>query len=206
MTFILGLTGGIGSGKSAASQWFENQGIHVVDADIVAREIVQKGQPALDQIQQSFGDWVLLDNGELNRAALREHIFKDPTARQSLEAITHPAIRSSIIQQLNAAQSPYSILVSPLLFETNQHQLTHHNLLIDASEDLQIMRAAERDGQSVEQIQKIIAAQMPRSEKHKFADDIVLNDGQLVHLYDKLEPLHQHYLQKAQQYQKSAQP
>ncbi|MEG0605467.1 MAG: dephospho-CoA kinase, partial [Acinetobacter sp.] len=157
MTFILGLTGGIGSGKSAASQWFETQGIQVVDADIVAREIVEKGQPALTQIKDTFGDWVLLENGELNRRALREHIFKEPNARQQLEQITHPAIRSAIIQQLANATSPYVILVSPLLFETNQHQLTHHTLLIDANENLQIRRASQRDGQTIDQIQKIIA-------------------------------------------------
>lgn len=198
MTFILGLTGGIGSGKSAASQWFETQGITVVDADIVAREIVEKGQPALEQIKQSFGDWVLLENGELDRRALREHIFKEPQARHQLEQITHPAIRQSIIQQLQAATSPYVILVSPLLFETNQHQLTQRTLLIDASEDLQILRASQRDGQSIEQIQKIIAAQMPRAEKLKIADDVILNDGHIEHLYRKLEPLHQQYLAKAQ--------
>ena len=198
MTFILGLTGGIGSGKSAASQWFETQGITVVDADIVAREIVEKGQPALEQIKQSFGDWVLLENGELDRRALREHIFKEPQARHQLEQITHPAIRQSIIQQLQAATSPYVILVSPLLFETNQHQLTQRTLLIDASEDLQILRASQRDGQSIEQIQKIIAAQMPRAEKLKIADDVILNDGHIEHLYRKLEPLHQQYLAQAQ--------
>ena len=198
MTFILGLTGGIGSGKSAASQWFETQGINVVDADIVAREIVEKGQPALEQIKQSFGDWVLLENGELDRRALREHIFKEPQARHQLEQITHPAIRQSIIQQLQAATSPYVILVSPLLFETNQHQLTRRTLLIDASEDLQILRASQRDGQSIEQIQKIIAAQMPRAEKLKIADDVILNDGHIEHLYRKLEPLHQQYLAQAQ--------
>ena len=198
MTFILGLTGGIGSGKSAASQWFETQGITVVDADIVAREIVENGQPALEQIKQSFGDWVLLENGELDRRALREHIFKEPQARHQLEQITHPAIRQSIIQQLQAATSPYVILVSPLLFETNQHQLTRRTLLIDASEDLQILRASQRDGQSIEQIQKIIAAQMPRAEKLKIADDVILNDGHIEHLYRKLEPLHQQYLAQAQ--------
>lgn len=198
MTFILGLTGGIGSGKSAASQWFETQGITVVDADIVAREIVEKGQPALEQIKQSFGDWVLLENGELDRRTLREHIFKEPQARHQLEQITHPAIRQSIIQQLQAATSPYVILVSPLLFETNQHQLTRRTLLIDASEDLQILRASQRDGQSIEQIQKIIAAQMPRAEKLKIADDVILNDGHIEHLYRKLEPLHQQYLAQAQ--------
>ena len=149
MRFVLGLTGGIGSGKSAASAWFEAQGIVVIDADVVAREVVEKGQPALQQIQQHFGDWVLLENGELDRRALREHIFKEPSARQALEKITHPAIRESIIRQLDAADSPYVVLVSPLLFETNQHQLTRHTLLLDATEALQIHRASQRDGQTV---------------------------------------------------------
>lgn len=196
MTFILGLTGGIGSGKSAASHWFETQGITVVDADIVAREIVEKGQSALQQIHAAFGDWVLLDNGELNRRALREHIFKYPEARKTLENITHPAIRESIIQQLQAATSPYVILVSPLLFETSQHELTDHTLLIDASIDLQIQRAAMRDHQSIEQIEKIIQAQMPREQKRRLADDIVLNDGHLDHLYNHLKPLHEAYLKR----------
>ncbi|MGD9698125.1 MULTISPECIES: dephospho-CoA kinase [unclassified Acinetobacter] len=196
MTFILGLTGGIGSGKSAASNWFETQGITVVDADIVAREIVEKGQPALQQIHAAFGDWVLSDNGELNRRALREHIFKYPEARKMLESITHPAIRESIIQQLQAATSPYVILVSPLLFETNQHELTDHTLLIDASIDLQIQRAAMRDHQSIEQIEKIIQSQMPREQKRRLADDIVLNDGHLDHLYNHLRPLHEAYLKR----------
>ncbi|WP_312333173.1 dephospho-CoA kinase [Acinetobacter variabilis] len=199
MKFVLGLTGGIGSGKSAASQWFESQGIAVVDADIVAREVVDIGQPALQQIQQAFGDWVLLEDGSLNRRALREHIFHSPEARKTLENITHPAIRTSILQQLHAAQSPYAILVSPLLFETNQHELTQHTLLIDAAIELQIQRASQRDGQNVEQIQKIIAAQMPREQKRAMADDIVLNDGELEHLYAHLTPLHEKYLQMATQ-------
>lgn len=199
MKFVLGLTGGIGSGKSAASQWFEAQGIAVVDADIVAREVVDIGQPALQQIQQAFGDWVLLEDGSLNRRALREHIFHSPEARKTLENITHPAIRTSILQQLHAAQSPYAILVSPLLFETNQHELTQHTLLIDAAIELQIQRASQRDGQNVEQIQKIIAAQMPREQKRAMADDIVLNDGELEHLYAHLTPLHEKYLQMATQ-------
>ncbi|QIO07051.1 dephospho-CoA kinase [Acinetobacter shaoyimingii] len=203
MTFILGLTGGIGSGKSAASQWFETQGITVIDADIVAREIVEPGQPALAQIQECFGDWVIQSNGELDRRALREYIFKEPEARQQLEAITHPAIRTSIIQQLSAATSPYVILVSPLLFETNQHQLTHRNLLIDASEALQIQRASHRDGQSIEQIQKIISVQMPREKKQALADDVVLNDGHIDHLYHQLENLHQHYLNIAKEKKQS---
>ncbi|ENW28075.1 dephospho-CoA kinase [Acinetobacter lwoffii] len=197
MKFVLGLTGGIGSGKSAASQWFEAQGITVVDADVVAREVVAIGQPALAQIQQVFGDWVLLEDGSLNRRALREYIFQSPEARKTLESITHPAIRTSIIQQLHAAQSPYAILVSPLLFETNQHELTQHTLLIDATIELQIERASQRDGQNIEQIRNIIAAQMSREQKQTMADDIVLNDGHLDHLYTHLRPLHQKYLNMA---------
>ena len=198
MRFILGLTGGIGSGKSAASQWFENQGIQVVDADVVAREVVQKGQPTLNQIQQTFGDWVLLADGSLDRRALREHIFQDPAARQQLEKITHPAIRQSIIQQLQQAQSPYVILVSPLLFESNQHQLVQHSLLIDVDEATQIQRASQRDGHNIEHIQQIIAAQMPRHQKQQLANDIVLNNGSLDALYQQLKVLHLGYLQRAE--------
>ena len=197
MKFVLGLTGGIGSGKSAASQWFEQKGIIVIDADIVAREVVAMGQPTLIEIQQTFGDWVLQADGQLNRRALRDHIFNVPEARMQLEAITHPAIRHSIIQQLQQANSPYVILVSPLLFETNQHELTQHTLLIDATRELQIARASQRDGQSLEQIEKIIAAQMSRADKRQKADDIVLNDGDLQHLAQQLESRHQQYLHMA---------
>ena len=198
MGFILGITGGIGSGKSAATQWFESQGITVIDADVVAREVVEPNQPALYAIQQAFGDWVLLEDGQLNRRALREHIFQVPEARQTLENITHPAIRQSIIQQLQQAQSPYTILVSPLLFETNQHQLVQHTLLIDASEQTQLARASQRDGQSEAQIRKIIEIQMPRAQKQRLANDIVLNDGLLEHLHHQLKPLHLSYLQRAE--------
>ena len=197
MAYIVGLTGGIGSGKSAASAWFEQQSILVVDADIVAREVVEVGQPALFEIQKQFGDWVLDENGSLNRSALREHIFKHPEARQQLEAITHPVIRQSIITQLQQASSAYAILVSPLLFETDQHLLCQRSLLIDVPVELQLVRASQRDGQSREQIERIIAVQMPRLEKQKRAHDIVDNSGTLEDLYQQLQPLHEHYLQLA---------
>ncbi len=199
MRFILGLTGGIGSGKSAASAWFERQGICVVDADIVAREVVAVGSPVLQQLVKSFGDWVLLDNGELDRRALREYVFKDDAARQTLNGITHPAIRQSILQQLQDASSPYVILVSPLLFESKQNELTSRNLLIDASVDLQIQRASQRDGQSLAQIENIIAAQMSREQKQALADDVVLNDAELEDLYQQLRPLHLKYLALSEQ-------
>ena len=199
MHLIVGLTGGIGSGKSAASAWFEQQGICVVDADVVAREVVQLGSPVLQQLVASFGDWVLLANGELNRRALREHVFADDQARHTLNQITHPAIRAAIVEQLEQASSPYVMLVSPLLFESQQDALTSRSLLIDASIELQIQRASMRDGQSLEQIQNIIAAQMSREQKQQRADDIVLNDGELEHLYAQLRPLHLKYLALSEQ-------
>ena len=199
MRLIIGLTGGIGSGKSAASAWFERQGICVVDADIVAREVVAIGSPVLQQLVKSFGDWVLLDNGELDRRALREYVFKNDAARQTLNSITHPAIRASIIQQLQDATSPYVILVSPLLFESKQNELTSRNLLIDASVDLQIQRASQRDGQSLAQIENIIAAQMSREQKQALADDVVMNDAELEDLYQQLRPLHLNYLALSEQ-------
>ncbi|MEQ1324564.1 dephospho-CoA kinase [Acinetobacter soli] len=197
MPYIVGLTGGIGSGKSAASQWFEHQDIHVVDADVVAREVVQPGQPALEKIAQHFGDWVLQADGQLDRRALRDYIFQHPEARQQLEAITHPIIRQSILSQLQLAQSAYVILVSPLLFETGQDRMTHRNLLVDVSEATQLKRASQRDAQSTEQIQKIIATQMPRSEKLKRADDVVHNEGTLDELYQQLMRLHTDYLTRS---------
>lgn len=197
MPYIVGLTGGIGSGKSAASQWFENQDIDVVDADVVAREVVQPGQPALEKIAQHFGDWVLQADGQLDRRALRDYIFQHPEARQQLEAITHPIIRQSILSQLQQAQSAYVILVSPLLFETGQDRMTHRNLLVDVSEATQLKRASQRDAQSTEQIQKIIATQMPRSEKLKRADDVVHNEGTLDELYQQLMRLHTDYLTRS---------
>lgn len=197
MTYIVGLSGGIGSGKSAASAWFQQQEILVIDADIVAREVVEVGQPALIEIQKHFGDWVLDEQGCLNRSALRDYIFKHPEARQQLEAITHPVIRSAIIQQLNQALSPYAILASPLLFETDQHLLCQRSLLIDVPVELQLVRASQRDGQSREQIERIIAVQMPRLEKQKRAHDIVDNSGTLEDLYQQLQRLHEHYLQLA---------
>lgn len=197
MPYIVGLTGGIGSGKSAASQWFEHQDIDVVDADVVAREVVQPGQPALEKIAQHFGDWVLQADGQLDRRALRDYIFQHPEARQQLETITHPIIRQSILSQLQQAQSAYVILVSPLLFETGQDRMTHRNLLVDVSEATQLKRASQRDAQSTEQIQKIIATQMPRSEKLKRADDVVHNEGTLDELYEQLMHLHTDHLTRS---------
>lgn len=198
MSLIIGLTGGIGSGKTAASDWFAQQGITVIDADVVAREIVEPGKPALTEIQQTFGNWVIQQDGTLDRAALRQYIFNHPEARATLEGITHPRIRQQIISQLNNATSSYRMLVSPLLIESRQHELVDRVLLVDVPEHLQLSRASLRDSQTAEAIAKIMQVQMPRLQRQTHANDIVVNDGDLVHLYSQLMPLHQKYLQLAQ--------
>ena len=194
MSRAIGLTGGIGSGKTAASDWFATQGIVVVDADVVAREVVAVGQPALAEIQQVFGAEMLNTDGSLNRTVMREHIFKTPDARQQLEAITHPRIRAEIIQQLAQADSAYVLLVSPLLFETNQYELVQQTILIDAPEQQQLARASQRDGQTVDSIQRIMQAQMSRAERQQRATHIIFNDGDLRHLQAQLAVLHQQLL------------
>lgn len=201
MGLIIGLTGGIGSGKTAASDWFAAQGIDIVDADVVARLIVEPGQPALDDIKAAFGDWVIQSSGALDRTALRHYIFEHPQARQTLEAITHPRIRQQIIQQLDASTSIYTLLVSPLLIESRQHELTDRILLIDVPEHLQLSRASLRDAQSSDAIAKIMAVQMPRLQRQTHADDIAVNDGDLLHLYKQLETLHASYQGLARQRQ-----
>ncbi len=192
--WILGLTGGIGSGKSAASDYFQRLGIVVVDADIVAREVVQPGQPAWNAIREHFGPDALQADGQLNRAWLRQIVFSDPQQRRWLEQQTHPRIRDSIIQQLQQAQSPYAILASPLLFESGQAQLTQRTLVIDVPEALQLQRASQRDGNDEEQIRRIMAAQINREERLARADDVVDNSGSLEQLYAQLQELHEVYL------------
>lgn len=192
--YIIGLTGGIGSGKTAASDYFEKLGIVVVDADVVAREVVEPGKPALTQIADHFGADILTTDGQLDRRQLREIIFKDPKAKTWLESLLHPLIRDEIIAQLTQAKSAYAILVSPLLFETNQHELVKRTLLIDVPEDTQVERASQRDDANDEQIKSIIAAQMSRSCKRDKADDIIVNDRDLAYLYQQIDAQHAAYL------------
>jgi len=195
--WVLGLTGGIGSGKTAASDYLASLGISIVDADIVAREVVEPGKPALQAIEQHFGTDVLNSDGTLNRSWLRQQVFQYPEQRKALEAITHPAIRETIIEQLQQADSAYAVLASPLLFESSQHLLCQRTLVIEVPEQLQLQRASARDSNSEEQIKRIIAAQMPRQQRLQSADDVVDNSASLETLYRQLQPLHQRYLQLA---------
>ena len=194
---IIGITGGIGSGKTAASDYLGSQGIAVVDADEVSRQVVEPGRPALEQIRAEFGDQVLQADGQLDRAALREIVFADPEQRRVLEGITHPAIAAEIRRQLEASDSPYTILVSPLLLETDQHELVDRVLLVDVPESVQVERTARRDEVPGDQVRHIMAAQMDRQERRRKADDIVLNDGSLADLHEQLDHLHDYYLELA---------
>lgn len=197
MNLVIGLTGGIGSGKSMATDYLQQRGITIVDADLAARVIVEPGEPALQDIVQAFGAGILNADGTLNRAALRQIVFADPAERKRLESITHPRIAQEILRQLAVSTSPYVVLVSPLLFESGQHRFAQRTLLIDAPEAQQKQRASARDSVSEEQIAAIMQAQMSREERRKRADDVLLNDGEPGHLHAALEQLHQRYLELA---------
>jgi dephospho-CoA kinase len=192
--WILGLTGGIGSGKSAAAQCFVDLGIHLVDADNAARWVVEPGRPALAQIVEHFGADVLQADGALNRAALRELIFKDPQQRVWLEGLLHPLIREEIRQYLARAESPYAILVSPLLLETSQHQMVQRVLVIDVPEAVQIERTVLRDKTNEAQVRAILKAQASREERLSRADDVIVNDRDPAWLKSEVERLHHFYL------------
>lgn len=199
--FVLGVTGGIGSGKSAVTARFEALGIEVVDADVAARTVVAAGQPALDKISQRFGSNILLENGELDRAALRKIVFDNPDEREWLEGLTHPLIREEIIKGLQHAQSPYVILVSPLLIESGQFHFTQRILVVDVPESTQVERTCARDNNDAAQVQAIIDAQINRTERLAKADDIIENTLGLDHLDREVARLHDQYLSLAANHQ-----
>ena len=195
--FVVGLTGGIGSGKTIASDRFEELGVKVVDADIASRVVVEIGKPALSSIEGEFGSDVISDDGSLNRAKLREIIFKDDEAKSWLESLLHPLIGQHISDEIASATSRYVILVSPLLFETTQFQMCNRTLLIDVPKDIQILRTAKRDKVPESQVEKIIASQMDRDQKIGKADDVIVNDGEIGDLISKIDKIHQRYIELA---------
>jgi dephospho-CoA kinase len=195
---IVGLTGGIGSGKSEVSLRFKKLGIDVIDTDVVARQVVEIGSPALSIIAEHFGQEILNSDTSLNRQKLREIIFNSIIEKTWLENLLHPIIRKEIIHQLQQSKSTYTILSSPLLLETNQDDLVDRVLIVDASEDLQLERASKRDTNNLAQIHKIMAAQITRSERCAKADDIISNHGNLNELDIEVRKLHQYYIELAQ--------
>ena len=192
---VIGITGGIGSGKTAATDAFIALGMTVVDADVVAREVVVPGKPALAEIVRHFGDTALLADGSLDRKALRELIFREPAEKKWLEALLHPLIRQQIIIQLKQSRSAYTLLSSPLLLETDQQTLCRRILVIDAPEALQLERTIARDNSDVETIKAIMASQFSRQQRLDKADDVIVNDIDVMSLHNAVQTLHETYLE-----------
>ncbi|HHF6556611.1 TPA: dephospho-CoA kinase [Haemophilus influenzae] len=202
MTYIVGLTGGIGSGKTTIANLFADLGVPLVDADVVAREVVAKGSPLLSKIVEHFGSQILTKQGELNRAALRERVFCNDEEKQWLNNLLHPAIRERMKQQLSEQTAPYTLFVVPLLIENKLTALCDRILVVDVSPQTQLARSAQRDNNNFEQIQRIMNSQVSQQARLKWADDMINNDTDLAqnlpHLQKKVLELHQFYLQQAE--------
>ncbi|WP_417658733.1 dephospho-CoA kinase [Pseudidiomarina sp.] len=195
--FVVGVTGGIGSGKTTVTDLFKAHGITIVDADVIARHIMDIGSPALAAVEQRFGTAALNDNGSLNRAWLRERIFNHPEDKQWLNDLTHPLIREQLLRELEAATSPYVILSAPLLVENRLTTLCDRVLVVDVSEATQIERTLARDDVSRAQVQAIIDAQATRQQRLDAADNVIHNEGDRNLLVSQVEQLHEIYLRLA---------
>lgn len=197
MAVVIGLTGGIGSGKSTVAKLFGALGVHWVDADNVAREVVEPGTPALAQIADHFGADILQADGSLDRARLREIVFRAPEERAWLERLLHPVIREELIRQLNPADYalPYVLLVSPLLLETDQHQLVARIVVVDVPVEVQLSRTMARDDNPRDQVERIIAAQISRDDRLQKADDVIDNNQKVVDVERRVGELHGRFLE-----------
>ena len=204
MTYVVGLTGGIGSGKSTIAELFAELGVPIIDADLVARQVVEKGSPLLAEIAAHFGPEILLEDGALNRAALREKVFNHESEKQWLNQLLHPAIRHEMLRQLAAQQAPYCIFMVPLLIENNLTALCQRVLVVDVSEQTQMTRASQRDNNQLALIKNIMQSQVSRSERLQHADDVINNDADLSEslpqLKQKVLSLHHLYLQLAEKF------
>ncbi len=196
--FCVGITGGIGSGKTALTDRLAARGITIVDADLTARAVVEKGQPALETIAEHFGPDMLLDDGSLDRATLRKVVFADPAERAWLEGLTHPLIGARIQGDLEAADSPYVVLSSPLLLEGKQKDLVDYIVVVDVPEATQLARTTRRDNNSEALVRSIMAAQLAREDRLNQADWVVDNSGDLADLDRAAADLHDQLLREAQ--------
>jgi len=197
--YWVGLTGGIGSGKSTVANKFSQLGIELVDADVVARQVVAPGTAALAAIFDRFGLTVAQQDGQLNRSALRNIVFTDPSAKQWLDQLLHPLIRTEMLQQLRLATSPYVILVAPLLVENKLDQLVDAVLVVDVAEQTQLQRTTTRDGSAESIVQAIMAAQCSRADRLAHATHVINNDGSAEELSTQVAKLHQVFLRFAEE-------
>ena len=191
---VIGLTGGIGSGKTVVANLFSALGVPVVDADEMAREVVTPGRPAYEEIVREFGTEVLTKTGELDRRLMRERVFADPVNRKRLEAIVHPRVYAEIKQRIDALNAAYAIIVVPLLIETGGTDLVDRVLVVDAPKALQIERASRRDGTTTAAIEQILATQANRDMRLEAADDVIVNDASESSLVERVSALHTLYL------------
>ena len=193
--FTVVLTGGIASGKTAVSEGFRQLGIPVIDTDVIARELVQPGMPALTQISAAFGAGYLDSDGRLDRRKMRDAIFSNPQKKSRLEAILHPLIGAEVQGRIEQVDSPYCILVVPLYTESKSYRWVDRVLVVDVGEEVQIQRVMKRDRASREQAEAIHQAQSGRQDRLALADDVIDNSGSFSELQKKVETLHQHYQQ-----------
>ncbi|MEE8388445.1 MAG: dephospho-CoA kinase [Acidiferrobacterales bacterium] len=197
MTLRIGLTGGIGSGKSAVATRFANRGIPVIDTDVITRKLVEPGEAALTEISEALGKEFISKDGRLHRARLRKAIFENEATRKRLEAILHPRVAKVVAREVDSLDLPYCIIVIPLLFEAAQEYLVDRVLVVDAPEELQVDRVITRDHTDAERVKQIMASQLDRKSRLARADDVIVNDGDESGLEDQVNRLHEHYLQIA---------
>ena len=191
---IIGLTGGIGSGKSAAADFFQNEGISVIDTDQLSRKVIEKDTPGYSKVVDSFGTNILDNNDSIDRAKLREEVFHDDEKREILESITHPLVRELMVQKISSSTSPYTIIMVPLIFETNSAKNYDRVLVIDCDVEIQLERAMARDENSADLIQKIIDSQCSRSERLSIANDVIPNNHSIEDLQKRSLAMHNFYL------------
>jgi len=199
MSFVVGLTGGIGSGKSAAAAEFERLGAAVVDTDAIAHELTQAGGAAILELERIFGRDAITKNGAMDRDKMRARVFADPAAKKALEALLHPLIREESRRRIAAARAPYVIHVVPLLVESPDYRSrVDRVLVIDVPEDLQVERVRSRSGLSEAEVRAIVAAQAPRAQRLAAADDLIENRGTIEALREQVAALHRKYLEYSQ--------
>lgn len=194
---VIGVTGGIGSGKTTVANLFSSLGVPIIDADELARQVVMPGQAAYEEIVQRFGPTIVTDSGELDRRQLRESVFSDPADRARLEEIVHPRVYAEIKKQLDSLDSPYAIVVVPLLIESGGRKLVDRVLVVDTPPETQIERTNRRDGTARRTIKKILAAQLDRSTRLSAADDVIENSSSMETLEEAVSDLHRRYLDEA---------
>ena len=198
MTFVVGLTGGIGSGKSAAAREFERLGASIVDTDAIAHQLTAPGGAALAHIKALFGEAFIGPSGAMDREAMRNRVFSDPQAKRALEALLHPMIRAEGQRRIAAAGGPYVIYVVPLLVESGDYRRrVDRVLVVDAPEALQLERARSRSGLPEREVRAIMAQQLPRAARLAAADDVIDNSGALDALHAQVAALHARYLKMA---------